>query len=171
MSALEVLIPKEEIAARVQELGSQIEEHYKGKDVHVVAVLKGSFMFLADLVRAIDLPMEIHFLGVSSYAGSESTGQVKITHDLDGPMEGKHLLIVEDIVDTGLTLRYLIDNLQARNPESIKVASLLDKPSRRKVALAPDYLGFPIPDKFVVGYGLDFDGLYRNLDHIAIYPG
>ena len=169
--SLEVLLSKDKIQKRVRELGATITKDYAGKEIHAVAVLKGSFIFLADLARAIDLTVHIHFLGVSSYKGKESTGEVRITHDLDEPMENKHVLVIEDIVDTGLTLRYLLDNLQTRHPASLKMASLLDKPSRRKVDVHANYVGFEIPDEFVVGYGLDFEGRFRNLDHIAIYKG
>jgi hypoxanthine phosphoribosyltransferase len=169
MPEFEVLLSQEKINERVSELGAQLTRDYAGEELHAVAVLKGSYVFLADLLRAIDLPVHVHFLGVKSYVGTESTGEVQITHDLDATMEGKNVLVVEDIVDTGLTLKYLVDTMGARHPRSLKIAALLDKPSRRQADVEADYIGFSIPDKFVVGYGLDHDGLYRNLDHVAVY--
>ena len=171
MPKFEVMIPQEKIQERVREMGARISKELAGQPLVVIGVLKGSFMFLADLVRAIENPITVDFLGVSSYAGTESTGVVKITHDLTKPIAGKHVLIVEDIVDTGLTLQYLVENLKTRNPASLKVACLLDKPSRAKVRVPLEHVGFTIDDEFVVGYGLDHDGLYRNLPHIAIYKG
>lgn len=171
MPKFDVMISQEKIAARVKEMGAKITKDYAGKPITVIGVLKGSFIFLADVVRAVENPISLDFLGVSSYAGTESTGVVKITHDLTKPIQGKHVLIVEDIVDTGLTLQYLVENLKTRNPASLKVACLLDKPSRAKVRVPLEYVGFTIDDEFVVGYGLDYDGLYRNLPHIAIYRG
>ena len=171
MAKFDTLLSAEKISARVKEMGAQISKDYAGKPMVMVGVLKGSFIFLADLVRASDAPVTIDFLGVSSYSGTESTGVVKITHDLTKPVEGKHLLVVEDIVDTGLTLHYLVENLRTRNPASLEVACLLDKPSRAKVRVPLKYVGFTIPDEFVVGYGLDYDGLYRNLPQLAIYRG
>ena len=171
MPKFDVMISQEKIAARVKEMGAKISKDFAGKPIVVIGVLKGSFLFLADLVRAIENPLTVDFLGVSSYSGTESTGVVKITHDLTKPIQGKHVLIVEDIVDTGLTLQYLVENLKTRNPASLKVACLLDKPSRAKVRVPLEYVGFTIDDEFVVGYGLDYDGLYRNLPHIAIYRG
>jgi len=171
MPKFDVMISQDKIAERVREMGAKITKEYAGKPIVVIGVLKGSFLFLADLVRSIENPLTIDFLGVSSYAGTESTGVVKITHDLTKPIAGKHVLIVEDIVDTGLTLQYLVENLKTRNPASLRVACLLDKPSRAKVRVPLEYVGFTIDDEFVVGYGLDYDGLYRNLPHIAIYRG
>ena len=171
MSNFDIMLSRDEIAARVAELGAQITKDHAGDELHAVAVLKGSFVFLADLVRNIDLPVHIHFLAVHSYAGTESTGQVQLTQDIDEPLEGKNVLLVEDIIDTGLTLRYLFDTLQTRRPKSLRIATLLDKPSRRKVDVTGDYTGFEIPDEFVVGYGLDYNGMYRNLDHVAIFKG
>jgi hypoxanthine phosphoribosyltransferase len=171
MPKFDVMISQEKIAQRVRELGAKITKEYAGQPIVVIGVLKGSFIFLADLVRSIENPVTIDFLGVSSYAGTESTGVVKITHDLTKPIAGKHVLVVEDIVDTGLTLQYLVENLKTRNPASLKVACLLDKPSRAKVRVPLEYVGFTIDDEFVVGYGLDYDGIYRNLPHIAIYRG
>jgi hypoxanthine phosphoribosyltransferase len=167
---LETLIPAEDVAARVVELGPQIRGWYPpDATLTVVGVLKGSFMFVADLVRAVDGPVEVEFLGVSSYVGESSSGAVQITQDLRVDVSGKHVLLVEDIVDTGLTLDYLRRTLGARNPASLKVVALLDKPSRRKVEVAVDLVGFEIPDLFVVGYGLDLDQLYRNLPYIGVF--
>jgi hypoxanthine phosphoribosyltransferase len=171
MPKFDTMLSTEKVAARVREMGAQITKDCQGKPITVIGVLKGSFIFMADLVRSIEAPLNIDFLGVSSYVGTESTGVVKITQDLSKPIAGKHVLVVEDIVDTGLTLQYLVENLKTRNPASLKVACLLDKPSRAKVRVPVEYVGFTIDDEFVVGYGLDHDGLYRNLPYIAIYRG
>jgi hypoxanthine phosphoribosyltransferase len=166
---LQILISSEQIRARIAELGAQITEDYRGRDLTVIGVLNGCFVFLADLVRQIDLPMTTDFLGLASYgAATSSSGVVAFTKDLSGPIENKHVLIVEDIIDTGLTMDYLMDNFATRKPASVKVCSLLSKPARRQVEAQLDYLGFTIEDRFVVGYGLDFDGKYRNLPHIAV---
>ena len=165
---LEILISEEKIAERVKELAKQISRDYQGKTVHLVCVLKGTYTFLADLARAMEIPVTLDFLAVSSYGkGTSTTGQVQVTKDLDTSLEGMDVLIVEDIADTGLTLRYLYNMLKARNPNSLKVIALLSKPSRRKVDVPVDYVGFEIPDRFVVGYGLDVDQRYRNLPYIA----
>ena len=165
---LEILIPEEKIAERVKELAKQISRDYQGKTVHLVCVLKGAYTFLADLARAMEIPVTLDFLAVSSYGKETSTsGQVQVTKDLDTSLEGMDVLIVEDIADTGLTLRYLYNMLKARNPSSLKVVALLSKPSRRTVEVPVDYVGFEIPDRFVVGYGLDVDQKYRNLPYIA----
>jgi len=167
---LEVLISEERLQARIQELGKQIREEFGDNPITCIGVLKGSFLFMADLVRAIGGPVRCEFLGVSSYqGGTRSTGVVRITHDLKQPVEGQHCVLVEDIVDTGLTMDYLLRMLQVRNPASLKVATLLDKPDNREVEVQTDYIGFTIPDEFVVGYGLDLNELYRNLPHIAVY--
>ncbi len=167
-----VMIGVEALARRVQELGDQIAHDYKDRDLTVVGVLNGSFIFMADLVRAIQLPIRCDFLGLSSYgSATESSGVVAITKDLSGPVEGRHLLIVEDIIDTGLTMAYLLQNLRTRRPASVKIASLLSKPARRQVEVAIDYLGFTIEDRFVVGYGLDYDGRFRNLPYIGVVEG
>ncbi len=167
---LEVLINEERLQARIQELGKQIREDFGDNPITCIGVLKGSFLFMADLVRAIGGPVRCEFLGVSSYqGGTRSTGVVRITHDLKQPVEGQHCVLVEDIVDTGLTMDYLLRMLQVRNPASLKVATLLDKPDNREVEVQTDYIGFTIPDEFVVGYGLDLNELYRNLPHIAVY--
>ncbi len=166
---LRVLLSEEEIHAKVQELGRRITEEYRGKNLMLVTVLKGAVVFLADLMRQIDLPAEIDFMVVSSYgAGVKSSGVVKIVKDLDVPLADKDILIVEDILDSGLTLSYIRDLLQSRSPRSIRIVALLDKPSRRKVDLQADYVGFSVPDEFVIGYGLDYDEAYRNLPYIGI---
>lgn len=166
----EVLIDAERIAARVQELGREIRAEYPADaTLTVVGVLKGSFVFMADLVRAVEGPVVCEFLGVSSYVGTRSSGAVQITQDLRVDVAGKHVLLVEDIADTGLTLDYLLRTLTARQPASLRVVALLDKPSRRKVEVKVDHLGFEIPDLFVVGYGLDLDQLYRNLPYIGVF--
>jgi hypoxanthine phosphoribosyltransferase len=165
----EVLISAEQIRARIAEMGRDIGRQHTGRRLICIGVLKGSFMFLADLVRAIPLPeLEVDFIGVSSYQGTESTGVVRITHDLARSIEGEDVLLVEDIVDTGLTVRYLLDNLATRRPRTLKVAALLEKPSRSRVQVPIEFKGFTIEDRFVVGYGLDFDGRLRNLPHVAL---
>jgi hypoxanthine phosphoribosyltransferase len=158
-----------EIAARVKELGAQITRDYTGRELVLVCVLKGSFVFAADLARAIDLPLRIDFLGVRSYGeGTESSGVVQITQDLSRPIAHEDVLLVEDIVDTGLTIAHLIDLFRTRQPHSVKVCSLLHKPARARVAVNVDYLGFTIEDRFVVGYGLDFAEKHRNLPYIGV---
>ena len=149
-------------------MGAQISRDFAGQELHAIAVLKGSFIFLADLVRHIDVPVHVHFLAVHSYQGTESTGQVQLTQDIDESMEGLQILLVEDIVDTGLTLNYLTSLMGARGPESLKVAALLSKPSRRLVEVHVDYVGFTIDDEFVVGYGLDYNEEYRNLPAVYV---
>jgi len=164
-----ILISEEEIAKRVKELGKQLAEDYKGKELLVVGILKGCMLFLSDLVRTIDLPLTLDFMVVSSYgATTKSSGVVRIVKDLEREIEGKDVLIVEDIVDTGLTLSYLVENFKARNPKSVKVCSLLDKPDRRKAQVDIQYIGFKIPDEFVVGYGLDYGENYRNLPFVCV---
>lgn len=167
---LDVLFSEEEIAGRIRELGAQVTAEYAGKELVLVSVLKGSCVFLADLMRAIDLPMTIDFMSVSSYKdGTRSTGDVEILKDLSNSIRDKHVLVVEDIVDTGLTLSRLLDILGSRGAASIKLASFLDKPEPRiKTELTIDYTGFVVPNKFVVGYGLDAAGRYRNLPFIAV---
>ncbi len=163
------MLSTEQIAARVRELGEAITKEYAGRSLVLVCVLKGSFVFASDLMRAIDLPLRIDFLGTRSYGeGTESSGVVQITQDLSKPIENEDVIIVEDIVDTGLTIAHLIDLLRTRQPRSVKVCSLLHKPARAKVVVNVDYLGFTIEDKFVVGYGLDFAEKYRNLPYIGI---
>jgi hypoxanthine phosphoribosyltransferase len=163
------MISTEQIAARVRELGAAIARDYEGRKLVLVCVLKGSFVFTSDLARAINLPLRIEFLGVRSYGeGTTSSGVVQITQDLSRAVEGEDLLVVEDIVDTGLTIAHLLELLQTRKPASVKVCALLHKPARSRVTVPIDYLGFTIEDRFVVGYGLDWSELYRNLPHIAV---
>jgi hypoxanthine phosphoribosyltransferase len=168
---MRTMFSAEEIAARIAELGPAIRAASGDVPITAICVLKGSVLFAADLVRAIPGDVRLEFLGVSSYEGTASTGHVQITHDLRASIAGRHCLVVEDIVDTGLTLHYLLGQLRAREPASLRVASLLDKPSRRRVAVEPDFVGFTIPDAFVIGYGLDLDERYRNLPYVAIYEG
>ena len=156
-SRLEVLIPAVDLQARIREIGAEITKDYAGRSPLLICVLKGAMVFMADLIRAIDLPLTIDFIAVSSYgSGTRSTGEVRIVKDLDHPLEGHDVIFVEDILDTGLTLSYLLDTFRARGVASVKLAALLNKPDRRKVEVHLDYKGFDIPDKFVVGYGLDF---------------
>jgi len=163
------MLPREEIQQRVSELGAQITRDYKDGALVLICVLKGSFVFAADLMRAIDLPLRVDFLGVRSYGeGTESSGVVQITQDLSRPIEHEDIVIVEDIVDTGLTIAHLMDLLRTRNPRSVKVCALLHKPSRARIQVKVDYLGFTIEDKFVVGYGLDFAEKHRNLPFIGV---
>ena len=163
------MLSSEQIAARVRELGAQITKDYEGRPLVLVCVLKGSFVFAADLMRAIDLPLRVDFLGVRSYGeGTESTGVVQITQDLSKPIDHEDVILVEDIVDTGLTIAHLMDLFRTRQPRSVKVCSLLHKPARAKVNVKVDYLGFTIEDKFVIGYGLDFAEKYRNLPYIGV---
>jgi hypoxanthine phosphoribosyltransferase len=166
-----VLIDAAAIAIKVRELGAQIARDYRGKELSVVVVLKGSFMFAADLIRAVDVPLQVDFLGVRSYGDStETSGIVQITSDLTQSIEGKHVLLVEDIVDTGLTLRFLLDNLATRGPSTIRLAALLHKPARTRVPVNIDYLGFTIDDVFAVGYGLDCAQRYRNVPYVGVLP-
>src|SRR5438045_34688 len=166
---LEVLFTEKQIADRIAELAAQIERDHRGKDLVLVGVLKGAFVFVSDLARRIDLPLSVDFIGLSSYGEeTESSGVVKITSDLSRPIEGKHVLIVEDIVDTGLTMRYLLDNFSTRRPASVKLCTLLHKPSRARTRIPIDYLGFQIEDRFVVGYGLDHRHKYRNVPFIGV---
>jgi len=168
----EILLSTQAIDKRVREMGATITADYAGHELTVVGVLKGSFMFMADLVRAIELPLKCDFLGLSSYgSATESSGVVAITKDLGDPIEGRDLLVIEDIIDTGLTMAYLLENLRTRHPKSVRIASLLSKPARRQVEVHIDYLGFTIEDRFVVGYGLDYDGRYRNLPYIGVMTG
>ncbi|MDK9709689.1 hypoxanthine phosphoribosyltransferase [Acidaminobacter sp.] len=164
----EILISQEALAARVQELGQEISEKYKGKELLMIGVLKGANVFMSDLMRAVSVPIQIDFIAASSYGSStESSGVVRIVKDLDYSIEGKHVMIVEDIIDTGLTLKYLYDNFSARKPSSLSIISLLDKPERRKADIKVDYTGFIIPDEFIVGYGIDYAEKYRNLPFVA----
>ena len=164
-----VLISEEALAAKVAEMGQAISRDFAGKKLIVIGVLKGSVVFMADLLRHITIPVEMDFMAVSSYgAGVKTTGVVKILKDLDRLIEGYDVLVVEDILDSGMTLSYLTEMLRDRNPASIHIATLLDKPERRKVEIKPDYVGFTIPDEFVVGYGLDYAELYRSLPYVGI---
>ena len=164
----DVMIGKEELQERVQQLGAQISKDYHGESVLAICILKGAVLFMSDLVRAINTECKMDFMAVSSYGGStKSSGVVRILKDLDSPIEGENLLIIEDIIDSGLTLSYLKDVLQQRNPKSIRICTLLDKPERRVSDITPDYVGFTIENKFIVGYGLDYDQKYRNLPYIS----
>jgi hypoxanthine phosphoribosyltransferase len=166
---LRVLIPRDKIQERIRELGAQIDKDYPEGPIYMIGILKGSWIFLADLVRAIPRQVRVDFMGISSYGrGKTSSGEVKLTKDIDVSLEGMDIIVVEDIVDTGVTLTYLIQLLQQRKPRSIKVAALLDKPSRRLRPIQSAYTGFTIPDEFVVGYGLDFAEDYRNLADICV---
>jgi hypoxanthine phosphoribosyltransferase len=166
----EVLLTEEQIEAKVVELGQLISTDYAGRQLTLVSVLKGSLPFMADLMRNISLPLRIDLMEVSSYGGTatESSGLVRILKDLSAPIEGRDVLLVEDIIDTGLTLNYLLRYLKGKNPRSIKVCTLLNKPARRLVEIPLDYVGFEIPDAFVVGYGLDFGEVYRNLRFVGV---
>jgi hypoxanthine phosphoribosyltransferase len=166
----EVLLSEDQIRAKVTELGKRISADYAGRELTLVSVLKGSLPFMADLMRQIDLPLRIDLMEVSSYGGTatESSGLVRILKDLSAPIDDRDVLLVEDIIDTGLTLNYLLRYLRGKNPRSIKVCSLLDKPARRLVEIPIDYVGFEIPDAFVVGYGLDFGEVYRNLRFVGV---
>lgn len=165
-----VLVSEKELKAKVAELGAQISRDYDGRDLLLVSILKGSVVFMADLMRAITVPCSIDFMIVSSYGGANttSTGLVKIIKDLDQELTGKDVLIVEDILDTGITLSHLVPMLRMRNPRSVRLCTILSKPSRRKAEIQPDYLGFEVPDEFVVGYGLDYNETYRNLPYVGI---
>jgi hypoxanthine phosphoribosyltransferase len=166
---LKVMYSAEQIQQRIGELGAQITRDFQGRELTVISILKGSYIFCADLVRAIDLPLAVDFLGLSSYGGkTETTGVVRITSDLSKPIEGKHVLVVEDIVDTGLTMAFLLENLKTRGPAALKVCALLEKPARAVKKIDIDYKGFTIPDAFVVGFGLDYDERYRNVPFIGV---
>jgi hypoxanthine phosphoribosyltransferase len=165
----EVLIPEDRLQQRIGELGAQISRDYAGEDLLLLAVLKGSVLFLSDLMRSITIPHSVDFMATSSYgASTESSGIVRILKDLDEPIQGRNVLIVEDIIDTGHTLDYLLRLLRARMPKSLRICTLLNKPDRREVDVHVDYIGFDIPNEFVLGYGLDYDELYRNLPYIAV---
>lgn len=168
---VETLLSEERIQARIREMGAQITRDYAGRDLALVAVLKGSYVFLADLARAIDLPLTVDFMGISSYVGTKSTGVVRVTSDLNRPIEGQDVLVVEDIIDTGLTMKYLLENLGTRRPASLKLAAFLEKPSRAQVKIPIDYRGFEVEDHFLVGYGLDVDGKLRNLPYVGVLRG
>jgi hypoxanthine phosphoribosyltransferase len=164
-----VLVDKETLQARVLELGRAIEEEYRGRDLLLISVLKGSIIFMADLIRAIRIPHEIDFMATSSYgAAAHSSGVVRILKDLNKPIEGRNVVIVEDIIDSGHTLNYLLRILRERQPASLRIVTLLDKPERREVAIEVNWTGFSIPNEFVVGYGLDYNEIYRNLPYIGV---
>ena len=165
----QVLITRARLQARVRALGRRITRDYAGRDLHLITILRGGLFFLTDLARAVELPLSLDCLGISSYAGQVTPGQgrVRITKDLDDQIEGRHVLLVEDIIDTGLTLGYIRRSLLVREPASLRICTLLDRPYRRIVETPVDYVGFEIPDAFVVGYGLDWRGRYRNLPYIA----
>lgn len=164
-----ILVSNAEIAKRAEEIAAQINADYKGKPILVVGILRGASIFLADIFKRLEGDVELDFMSLSSYGnGTNSSGEVKMIKDLSEPVDGKNVLIIEDIIDTGITLSYLIKVLEARNPESIKLCALLDKPSRRKVELKGDYIGFEIPDEYVVGYGLDYAEKYRNLPDVCV---
>lgn len=169
----EILFTKEHLADIVARLGKRISDDYKDKNLFMVAALKGAVVFMADLMRAIEVPCAIDFLSVSSYGkGTTTSGEVRVLKDLDSTLEGRDLLVVEDILDSGVTLSFLLKNLSARNPRSIRLCTLLDKPERRRVPITPDYVGAQVPDKFIVGYGLDYAEKYRNLPYIGVLkPG
>ena len=168
---LKVLLRHAHIRRRVRQIARQIERDYRGESLHLVCILKGACIFLADLLRELRLPVSVDFIAVSSYGkGSLPSGEVRITKDLDQSIEDLHVIIVEDILDTGLTLNYLYRILQSRKPRSLKIAALLDKPARRVKEIAVDYVGFQIPDQFVVGYGLDYAERYRNLPDVCVVP-
>jgi len=165
----EILVDEAAIVAKVRELGARIAKDYRGKDLVLVSILKGALPFLADLMRQIPVPLSLDFLEVSSYgAGTETSGVVRILKDLANPIEGRDVLVVEDILDTGKTLAFVVDHLRSQHPSSVRLCTLLDKPSRRLVPIEIDYRGFEIPDKFVVGYGLDYAERYRNLPFIGV---
>jgi hypoxanthine phosphoribosyltransferase len=164
-----VLVPSDDIQEKVRELGERITQDYRGEKLLLVGILRGAVVFLSDLMRHLQLPCEIDFMDISSYGtGTQSSGVVRILKDLEEDITGRHVLIVEDIVDTGLTLSYLLRSLQARKPASLEICALLTKPSRRQVDLSVKYLGFEVPDEFVIGYGIDYAGAYRNLPDIRV---
>src|SRR5947199_4148042 len=163
-----ILVQQDELAHRIRQLGEEISRDYEGRNLLLIGVLKGAVFFLSDLMRHIEVPCEVDFMAVASYgSATDSSGVVRILKDLDAAIEGRDVLIVEDIVDSGLTLQYLLRNLGARNPASLEVCALLTKPERRKVEVVPRYVGFEIPDRFAIGYGLDFSERYRNLPYVA----
>ena len=170
MPSFRVLLSAEQIHARIQAMGAEIDRDYPdGEPVYLIGVLKGACIFLADLARAMKAPARLEFIGISSYGkGQTSSGQVRLTKDLDVPIEGQHVIVVEDILDTGITLTYLMRLLAQRKPKSLRIATLLDKPERRRSPVKADYVGFEIPDEFVVGYGLDYAEDYRNLKDVCV---
>jgi hypoxanthine phosphoribosyltransferase len=172
MPSPRVLIPADKIRTRIQELGAAIDRDYPEGPVYLVGILKGAYIFMADLARAMKTPARMEFVGIASYGRNKtSSGEARLTKDLDHPIEGFDVIVVEDIVDTGITLTYLLQVLQQRKPKSLRIASLLDKPSRRQRPVHVDYLGFEVPDQFLVGYGLDFSEDYRNLPDVCVLDG
>ncbi len=172
MAKIRVLLSKEQLASRIQELAKQISKDYEGKELTMICVLKGSFLFFADLVREMKVPIKCEFMSVSSYGNAKtSSGEVKMGLDISTPLDGRHILIVEDIVDSGLTLKYLRELLQVRNPASVACCALLEKPEALKVDVKVEYSGFKIGNEFVVGYGLDYGQKYRELPYVGIYEG
>ena len=166
---IRILLPEDEVDARVEEIGKQISADYAGKAVHLICILKGGVFFTCELAKRITVPVSIDFMSVASYGNdTKSSGVVKVIKDLDEAIEGKHVLVVEDIVDSGRTLSYLLENLRRRNPRSLRLCTLLDKPERRVTEVHVDYTGFEIPDRFVVGYGLDYMQRYRNLPYVGV---
>ncbi|MGE5405940.1 MAG: hypoxanthine phosphoribosyltransferase [Candidatus Saccharibacteria bacterium] len=164
-----ILFSEEQIQTRVAEMAAEISRDYNGQKLLVVGILKGAFIFMSDLIRAMDIDVQVDFMDVSSYGTStESSGEVRIMKDLEEPIEGRNVLVVEDIIDTGLTINYILEILHKRRPRTLRVCSFLDKPARRKVGVIPDYCGFQIPDHFIVGYGLDYAEEYRALPHVCI---
>ena len=166
---IKVLLSEEEVDARIKQIAAQISRDYAGREIHLICVLKGGVFFTCELAKRITVPVSLDFMSVSSYGDdTKSSGVVKIVKDLDQPLIGKDVLIVEDILDTGVTLSHLVPMLKLRRPNSVRLCTILSKPSRRKVDIEPDYCGFEVPDEFVVGYGLDYDELYRNLPFICV---
>ena len=166
---IRVLLSEEEVNKRISEVAEQITRDYQGKEIHLICILKGGVFFTCELAKRLDLPVTLDFMSVSSYGNdTKSSGVVRIVKDLDEPLAGKDVLIVEDILDTGVTLSNLVPMLKMRNPNSVKICTILDKPSRRKANIQPDYEGFQVPDEFVVGYGLDYDEKYRNLPYVGV---
>jgi len=164
-----ILFSRQQIEATVRKLAAEISRDYQGKSPLLIGILKGSFMFMADLIRLLDFPLEVEFIRLSSYGrGKESSGKVKVVQGLQSPVKGKDILVIEDIVDTGLSTSFLLDYLRKKKPASLKLCALTDKPSRRQTPVTIDYLGFTVPDKFLVGYGLDLDEKFRNLPHICV---
>ncbi len=167
-SSLPVLIPREEVASAVARLAAQISRDYFEKNPLLIGILKGSFVFMADLIRQLGFPLELDFIRLSSYGGTRSSGRVRVVQGLHSVVRARHVLVIEDIVDTGVTVAFIMDYLQKKKPASLKLCALLDKPSRRRVPVAIDYLGITVPDKFLVGYGLDFNEKYRNLPDVCV---
>ena len=167
--SVRILIPEDKVDERIVQLAEQISQDYAGRQVHLIGILKGSIFFICELAKRITVPVTMDFMSVSSYgAGTKSSGVVKLIKDLDEPLDGKDVLVVEDIIDSGRTLSYLLQNLSSRHPASIRLCTMLDKPERREVDVEVDYQGFRIPDEFVIGYGLDYDQRYRNLPYIGV---